>query len=181
MLANRMKQIEPKIMNVKLAELAKGLAQSALRRSALKKSILCHSAGYPLIVLMTFNLLVSHAQPIQPEVLFEFPYGIGSYLRGPEYPYGNLVEGSNGSFYGTTSGGGSSNAGTVFKVSTNGVVTSLFTFNNTNGAMPQAGLALGSDGDFYGTTSAGGSSGDGTVFKITTDGTLTSLGSLSHT
>ena len=65
--------------------------------------------------------------------------------------------------------------GTVFKVTTNGTLTTLVSFNGTNGANPYAALTLGNDGNFYGTTSEGGSSGYGTVFKVTTNGTLTTL------
>ena len=44
--------------------------------------------------------------------------------------------GSDGNFYGTTYQGGTSNRGTVFKVTTNGVLTSLVSFTGTNGAYP---------------------------------------------
>ena len=42
--------------------------------------------------------------------------------------------------------------GTVFKVTTNGTLTTLVSFNGTNGANPNAALTLGNDGNFYGTT-----------------------------
>ena len=51
--------------------------------------------------------------------------------------------------------GGSSGYGTVFKVTTNGTLTTLVAFNGSNGAYPYAALTLGKDGNFYGTTSAG--------------------------
>ena len=83
------------------------------------------------------------------------------------YPSAALTLGSDGNFYGTTSGGGSSDAGTVFILMANGTLTTLFSFIVTNGANPN-GLTLGSDGNFYGTTSQGGSSGVGTVFRLLT-------------
>jgi uncharacterized repeat protein (TIGR03803 family) len=88
-----------------------------------------------------------------------------------------LVEGSGGYFYGTTQYGGSnSENGTVFKISTNGALTRLYSFTNgIDGANPLAGLVQTTDGDFYGTTPYGGSNGEGTVFKINTNGTLTTL------
>jgi uncharacterized repeat protein (TIGR03803 family) len=93
-----------------------------------------------------------------------------------------LTLGSDGSLYGTTSEGGITNSahpdgsGTVFTITTNGVLTTLVSFNGTNGAYPRAGLTLGSDGNFYGTTVNGeGVAGAGTVFQITTNGMLTTL------
>jgi uncharacterized repeat protein (TIGR03803 family) len=64
----------------------------------------------------------------------------------------------------------------VFKVTTNGVLTTLAYFNGTNGAFPAAGLTLGNDGNFYGTTVSGsGVAAYGTIFKVTPNGTLTTL------
>jgi uncharacterized repeat protein (TIGR03803 family) len=95
-------------------------------------------------------------------------------------PYAGLVEGSDGNFYGTTYEGGTNDAGTVFKISADGALTSLYSFIGTNdGANPEAGLAQGSDGSFYGTTYDGGTNGAGAVFKISTGGALTSLYSFS--
>jgi uncharacterized repeat protein (TIGR03803 family) len=98
-------------------------------------------------------------------------------------PYGELVRGDDGNFYGTTQIGGSNTSqspygtgfGTVFRVTPLGELTSLASFQNTNGANPWAGLAKGSDGNFYGTTSAGGDLNDGTLFQLTSAGVLNSL------
>ena len=61
--------------------------------------------------------------------------------------------------------------------------TSLFTFDGTNGAYPQAGMVQATNGDLYGTTSAGGADGSGwgTIFKITPSGRLTTLHSFAIT
>jgi uncharacterized repeat protein (TIGR03803 family) len=79
------------------------------------------------------------------------------------------VEGQDGSFYGTTGNGGpNTNYGTVFRISTNGALTTLYSFTGGNdGGNPPAGLAQGSDGNFYGTTSGGGTNNAGTVFRLT--------------
>ena len=72
-------------------------------------------------------------------------------------PNAGLIQGSDGNFYGTTSGGGANGYGTVFKISTTGVLTSLYSFTGGNdGANPQAGLVQGTDGYFYGTTEHSG-------------------------
>jgi uncharacterized repeat protein (TIGR03803 family) len=96
-----------------------------------------------------------------------------------------LVQGTDGNFYGTTSGGGTKTnyAGTVFKITPAGKLTTLYSFAGypTEGAGPQAALVQARDGNFYGTTAVGGSSGNcsnsgcGTVFKITAAGKLTTL------
>ncbi len=92
------------------------------------------------------------------------------------YPYtAPLVEGAPGIFYGTTSEGGTNNDGTIFQITSNGVVTTLYEFDNADGKNPYAGLSWGSDGNLYGTTVYGGTNGYGTAFQITTNGVLTTL------
>jgi uncharacterized repeat protein (TIGR03803 family) len=100
-------------------------------------------------------------------------------------PYAGLTLGNDGNFYGTTYYGttweGGSGYGTVFKVTTNGTLTTLVSFNGTDGSYPFAGLTLGTDGNFYGTTSQGGwGISYGTVFRVTTNGTLTTLVSFNN-
>ena len=96
-------------------------------------------------------------------------------------PVGNLVQGSNGNFYGTTSAGGAFNDGTVYEITPAGKLTTLLNFDYETaplGALPEAGLVLASNGVFYGTAFQGGSGcvfGCGTVFEITTAGKLTTL------
>ena len=102
-------------------------------------------------------------------------------------PYAGLVQGQDGNLYGTTFFGGAYGYGTAFSLATNGVLTTLISFDNTNGAYPQGGLVQDSGGSFfYGTTSAGGaytnlSGGLGTIFKLETNGTLTTLVSFDGT
>ena len=76
--------------------------------------------------------------------------------------------GSNGKFYGTTLSGGSNGYGTVFEITVGGTLTTLHSFDGTDGEFPRAGLVQASNGNFYGTTLGGGSNDDGTVFEITT-------------
>jgi uncharacterized repeat protein (TIGR03803 family) len=109
-------------------------------------------------------------------------FNSNSHVHEGIHPYTGLVQGRDGNFYGTTEGGGTSNNGTVFRISPVGSFTNLYSFNHsaTNGFDPRAGLALGSDGNFYGTTYYGGTStncggGCGTVFRITPSGNVTNL------
>jgi len=91
-------------------------------------------------------------------------------------PAGALTQGNDGYFYGTTIYGGNTNlndgfgCGTIFKVTTNGVLTTLFSFSETNGSLPCTALTLASDGNFYGMTEGGGPGnngmGYGTVFCL---------------
>ena len=79
------------------------------------------------------------------------------------------MQGSDGNFYGTTVSGGTTDNGTVFRISPSGSYTNLYSFGSTpgDGTKPRAGLVQGSDGDFYGTTLSGGTTDNGTVFKLT--------------
>jgi uncharacterized repeat protein (TIGR03803 family) len=91
-----------------------------------------------------------------------------------EYPYGGVIEGPKGAFYGTTGGGGVNSGGTVFEMSPTGTLNTLYSFDFTDGSTPYA-ITLASDGNLYGTTESGGPDFGGTVFKITPGGTLTTL------
>jgi uncharacterized repeat protein (TIGR03803 family) len=87
-------------------------------------------------------------------------------------PISNLVQGTDGNFYGTASYGGKyPNFGTVFKITPNGKFTTLHNFDSTDGSYLYAGLIQATNGIFYGATYAGGSStacpyGCGTVFSL---------------
>lgn len=96
-------------------------------------------------------------------------------------PVAALIQGTDGNLYGTTSAyGAKGSGGTVFKITTGGGLTTLYSFCDidgcwVNGAAPVAPLVLATNGDFYGTTEAGGTYDDGTVFKISSNGSFASL------
>ena len=87
-------------------------------------------------------------------------------------PAGSMVQGSDGNIYGiTVIGGNSIGAGTIFKITPQGVFTTLYDFcsqqNCADGWNPKAGLIQSTDGNFYGTaTGGGGPSGSGTIFRF---------------
>jgi uncharacterized repeat protein (TIGR03803 family) len=95
-------------------------------------------------------------------VLYSFTAGADG-----QFPRAALVRDAAGNLYGTTSYGGASNRGTVFKLDATGRETVLYSFTGgADGANPYAALILGGGGNLYGTTSGGGPSGGGTVFKL---------------
>jgi uncharacterized repeat protein (TIGR03803 family) len=91
-------------------------------------------------------------------------------------PVGSLIADAHGDLFGTTSGGGVNNDGTVFEIAktAHGYAsshTTLVSFNGANGAGPQGSLIADAHGDLFGTTSVGGANGNGpfdsgTVFEI---------------
>ncbi len=94
-------------------------------------------------------------------------------------PTAGLLLASDGNFYGTTTTGGATGQGVVYRMTPTGTLTTLYSFcaqqGCTDGYLPYVGLIQASNGILYGTTSAGGAGGDGTVFEITTAGKFTSL------
>lgn len=121
-------------------------------------------------------------------VLYSFCSQGGSNCTDGGYPYGaGLIEDASGNLYGTTSSGGvnscdSPGCGTVFKLAPNGdgsyTESVLHSFNDTDGAGPNAGLIEDAAGNLYGTTSFGGTGlswecegcSSGTVFELSPSG-----------
>jgi uncharacterized repeat protein (TIGR03803 family) len=106
--------------------------------------------------------------------VFELPHGSTTIttlatFTGPNgaRPEAGLVMDSSGNLYGTTYKGGAYGKGTVFELPhANGSLTTLASFDGTDGANPEAGLVMDASGDLYGTTFGGGASGHGTVFGL---------------
>jgi uncharacterized repeat protein (TIGR03803 family) len=85
---------------------------------------------------------------------------------GDEPGTGLLIQATDGNLYGTTIGGGANGFGTVFEITPRGRLTTLHSFDGTDGGYPYAMLVQDTNGSFYGTTSEGGANNDGTVFSL---------------
>jgi uncharacterized repeat protein (TIGR03803 family) len=86
-----------------------------------------------------------------------------------------LMLATDGNFYGMTGGGGPTyvgghggdpGPGTIFRLTPDGTLTSVFAFDGVNGKYPYAGLLQASDGNFYGMTAEGGRNDNGTIFRL---------------
>jgi uncharacterized repeat protein (TIGR03803 family) len=130
-----------------------------------------------LLSFFALTAIVALAQTFTSLVSFDVANG--------KYPNGPLVQATNGDLYGTTSYGGAGSSckygcGTIFKITPNGALTTVHSFNLSDGADPLV-LVQASDGYLYGLTRYGGESnclfpcGYGTFFKITPAGVLTTV------
>lgn len=98
------------------------------------------------------------------------------------FPYADLIQGSDGNFYGAAAFGAPNNAGDIFRITPDGQFTNLYSFTaGSDGAFPYSALVQGSDGNFYGTTYSYGNYGVGTIYEITPEGNLTPLISFTGT
>jgi uncharacterized repeat protein (TIGR03803 family) len=102
------------------------------------------------------------------------------------FPFGGLTQASDGNFYGETIEGGnngtclqtqSSGCGTIYRLTSTGLLTTLHSFAGypDDGNNPSGGLLQAGGMDLYGTTEGGGANNLGTAFKITLGGVLTTL------
>ena len=83
------------------------------------------------------------------------------------YPSSGLILDKSGNLFGTTNLGGPSDDGTVFELQKgSGTITTLVSFNGSDGAHPSGGVVQDSPGNLFGTTADGGSQNGGTVFEI---------------
>lgn len=83
-------------------------------------------------------------------------------------PNGKLIVDAAGNLFGTTTLGGSTDLGTIFRIDAEGTFTNLHTIPWNSPTYPMGGLVADAEGNLYGTTLRGGpnNSGYGTIFKL---------------
>lgn len=81
-------------------------------------------------------------------------------------PVAALIVGKDGALYGSTYRLGSGGAGTIFKFTTGGQLTTIYSFSGSDGGYVEAPLLETKAGTFFGVASGGGEYSDGTVFKL---------------
>jgi len=90
-------------------------------------------------------------------------------------PYAQLLQASDGNFYGTTAAGGAHNDGTVFQLTPSGTLTTIHSCNQfilSDCNQPYGWLIQARDGNLYGTTAHGGLARQGTIYRLALDGTF---------
>ena len=94
-------------------------------------------------------------------------------------PYGGVTFDANGNLFGTTGAGGTNDQGTVWEIANGSkTITTIASFNGTNGANPEGGVSIDASGNLFGTAAGGGAYGYGTVWEIANgSGTITTLAS----
>jgi uncharacterized repeat protein (TIGR03803 family) len=141
------------------------------------KSFLEDTRKFWLALAAVFSMIVRDAPGANLIAIYTFTNTLPGGVDGGN-PGGGLMQASNGVLYGTTINGGTNDDyGTVFKITTNGVLTPLYSFNSraADGSTPYAGLLQGTNGSFYGVASQSGSNGYGSVFKLTSAGVFGEL------
>ena len=141
------------------------------------------ASGYVQSDPVTAEYVISSGNQGQFTTLFNFNGNNGAHPS-----QGALIQGLDGNFYGTTSQGGVTGHGTVFKVTPAGVLSTMYSFCPQTGCADGSGpgntLVLGANQVMYGTTSAGGTNqctfgtqtqGCGTIFQIGPGGALSTL------
>src|SRR5690242_7752097 len=107
-------------------------------------------------------------------VIFSYDPATSTYIKLKDFvytdgafPYGSLIQASNGKLYGMTAGGGIYGDGVIFSFDpSNSTYTKLMDFGNANGSLPYGSLVQASNGKLYGMTSSGGTNGAGVIFSF---------------
>jgi len=117
--------------------------------------------NFGAIFSVTTNATVNWSFSFSPSS-FSGRYGVVS-----AFPYPTLIQASDRNLYGTIRNGGSYGSGAIYRITTNGVFTSIYNFTGgSDGALPAAGLAQVADGTFFGTTEFGGPNNVGVIYRL---------------
>jgi uncharacterized repeat protein (TIGR03803 family) len=105
--------------------------------------------------------------------MFSIVHAFNNYAQEGANPVGGLIVGADKALYGTTVNGGLFSYGTVFRITTTGVLTVLHNFRAAEGYAPQSALVQGTgkDTNLYGTCFYGGPGGVGSIFTLSPTGT----------
>ena len=125
------------------------------------------------IAAVTVAVAAPATMTAQQGATYEVVASFDGIFAGGEGPR-ELIQGSDGNFYGITFSGGRFDAGTIFRIDAAGVLTTLHHFSRRDGSLP-AGVIQAADGNLYGTTRAGGAFNWGTVFRWDAARGLTTL------
>ena len=142
----------------------------------------------PLCAVIAFCIATAIAS--QAQTLTTIHSFTGS-TQGGSWPYGGLIQAVDGNFYGITSSGGGGGCtfgcGTIFKITPEGTLTMLYSFQFSDCCQTSSGLIQAKNGNFYGTTPYGGGFsnctfylGCGTVYEITPEGVMTTVYNFSE-
>jgi uncharacterized repeat protein (TIGR03803 family) len=104
-----------------------------------------------------------------------------SFMGSPQglNPVTGAVQGSDGSFYGTTQEGGSAGQGVIFRLDASNTLTVLHSFQNGEGSWSRGNLTFGPDGRLYGTTYASDGFANASAFAMDTLGNFDLLHTFS--
>ena len=158
------------------------ISGSTTNRLTIGNVIPSDAGNYSVIVSNARNSTVSHHASLTFVPLT--PSGVQAsnlYLFKDDsygaFPYGSLLQARDGNLYGMASQGGAAYYGSIFKITLNSSINTLYSFGNgADGSYPYGSLIQAPSGNFYGTGTEGGSSGYGTLFQIgSTPGTFLSL------
>jgi uncharacterized repeat protein (TIGR03803 family) len=124
------------------------------------------AATLPLLALTALTAGISplSARAYSEKVLYSFPD-----QQAGETPNGTLARDKAGNLYGTTVGGGDSNAGTLFKLAPDGTFETLYNFCSLDGCADGEGSIPGPiliGKNLYGVTDGGGANGKGTIYSF---------------
>ncbi|MDE1163368.1 MAG: putative Ig domain-containing protein [Acidobacteriaceae bacterium] len=134
---------------------------------------------YRFIALFVLTTLSASLAFGQTTAQYSALYSLNSATDGQSL-YGHLIQAADGNLWGMSWRAGTGGYGVIFKITTAGVFTPVYSFSNgASGYYPEDSLIQGTDGNFYGTTYLGGNPAGGVIFKLTPSGVYTVLHSFT--